>query len=141
MRWQYLVFLGLTLPTSLYIIYRGRKVKNFPGIAYRQSSIHLMIKDLIPKNLYEKPALRTQASKYADKNSIKVIFIENKAYWVANNIFYCADAIGGSVNIDSTEPIDTSNMSKKEIDKMLFILDNLKNGSGDDSSSAGNERL
>jgi hypothetical protein len=30
-------------------------------------------------------------------------------------------------------------MSRKDLDKMLFILDSLKNGKKNDSSSAGNE--
>ena len=141
MKWQYLVSLGLTLLVSSYIIYKGRKVKNFPGIAYRQSSIHLMIKDFLPQSLYEKPMEQSQAVKHIEKNSIKVIFIDSKAYWVSNNVFYCAEAVGNSVDIDTTEPVDVSNMSRKDIDKMLFILDNLKNGSNDDNSSAGNERF
>ena len=138
---QYLAIIGLTLCFSSYIIYKGRKVKNFPGIVYRQSSIHLMIKDFLPKSLYEKPIQQSQALKHVEKNTVKVIFIDNKAYWVSNNIFYCAEAIGNAVEIETTEPVDTTNMSKKDIDKMLFILDNLKNGSNDDSSSAGNERF
>jgi hypothetical protein len=138
---KYFIGIGLTLGLSSYIIYRGRKVKSFSGIAYTQSSIHLMIKDFIPKTLYEKPKVESQSLKHIEKNTIKVIFIEDKAYWVSNNIFYCAEASGGYVDAETVEPIDTTNMSKKDIDKMLFILDNLKNGSNDDSSSAGNERL
>lgn len=138
---KYFIGIGLTLGLSSYIIYRGRKVKSFSGIAYTQSSIHLMIKDFIPKTLYEKPKVESQSLKHIEKNTIKVIFIEDKAYWVSNNIFYCAEANGGYVDAETVEPIDTTNMSKKDIDKMLFILDNLKNGSNDDSSSAGNERL
>ena len=138
---QTIALTGLTLCTTSYILYKGRKTRSFPGIAYTQSSIHLMIKDFIPKTLYEKPRRQSQSLKHVEKNTIKVIFIEDNAYWVSNNIFYCAEAIGGNVNIDTTRPIDTNNMSKKDIDKMLFILDNLKNGSNDDSSSTGNERL
>jgi hypothetical protein len=138
---NYIVAMGLTLFLSSYIIYKGRKTQSFKGIAYTQSSIHLMIKDFLPKTLYDKPRQQSQSLNHIEKNTVKVIFIEDKAYWVSNNIFYCAEAIGGNVNIDTTEPIDTTNMSKKDIDKMLFILDNLKNGSNDDSSSAGNERL
>jgi hypothetical protein len=138
---QYFLLVLLTLCLSSYIIYRGRKVKIFPGIVYSQSSIHIMIKNFLPKNLYERPMQKSQALKHAEKNSVKVIFIEGKAYWVSNNIFYCAEAIGGNVNIDTTEPVDTNNMSKRDIDKMLFILDNLKNGNDDDSSSAGNKRI
>lgn len=141
MKAQYLLIIGLTLCFTCYIIYKGRKVKTFPNIVYRQSSIHIMIRDFLPKTLYEKPIVQSQALKHVEKNTIKVIFIENKAYWVSNNIFYCADAFGGNVDIDTTQPIDTTNMSKKDIDKMLFILDNLKNGSNDDNSSSGNERF
>lgn len=138
---KYVIAVGLTLLISSYIIYRGRKVKTLPGITYSQSGIHMMIKDFLPKTLYEKPRSISQSLNHVEKNTIKVIFIEGKAYWVSNNIFYCADALNGNVDIDTTKPIDTTNMSKKDIDKMLFILDNLKNGNRDDSSSAGNERF
>jgi len=100
-----------------------------------------MIKDFIPKTLYEKPRPFSQSLNHVEKNTVKVIFIEGKAYWVSNNIFYCADALGGAVDLDTTTPIDTTNMSKKDIEKMLFILDNLQNGKSDDSSGAGNERF
>jgi hypothetical protein len=138
---QIIAILGLTLCFTSYILYRGKNLKIIKGIAYTQSSIHLMIKDFLPKTLYEKPKQKSQSLNHVDKNTVKVIFIEGKAYWVSNNIFYCAEAIGGNVNIDTTEPVDTTSMSKKDIDKMLFILDNLKNGNNDDSSSSGNERL
>jgi len=141
MKLSYFLALSLTLILTSYILYRGRKLKAFPSIAYSQSSIRLMIKDFLPKTLYERPRHSSQSLKHVEKNTIKVIFIEGKAYWVSNNIFYCAEALNGNVDIDTTEPIDTTNMSKKDIDKMLFILDNLKNGNRDDSSSAGNERL
>jgi len=138
MKTQYFLLLVLTLCLTSYILYRGRKTKTFPGIVYSQSNIHVMIKDFLPKGLYERPMPKSQALKHADKNSVKVVFIEDKAYWVANNIFYCAEVIGGNVNIDTTKPVDTNNMSKKDIDKMLFVLDNLRDGESDDSSSAGN---
>lgn len=138
---QIIAIMGLTLCFTSYIIYKGRKFKTFKGIAYSQSSIHLMIKDFLPKTLYEKPRQQSQSLKHIEANTVKVIFIEDKAYWVSNNIFYCAELVEGGIDVDSTQPVDTTNMSKKDIDKMLFILDNLKNGSNDDSSSAGNERF
>ena len=138
---KYVIAVGLTLLLTSYILYKGRKLKAFPSIVYSQSSIHLMIKDFLPKTLYEKPRQQSQSLKHVEKHTVKVIFIGGKAYWVSNNTFYCAEALNGNVDIETTEPIDTTNMSKKDIDKMLFILDNLKNGSNDDSSSAGNERF
>jgi hypothetical protein len=71
---------------------------------------------------------------------IKVIVMGNLAYWVSENIFYVAEAIDGEVIPQTAEPVDTNSMSRKDLDKMLFILDSLKNGKEkDDSSSAGNE--
>ena len=141
MKAQHFAIIGLTLCFSLYIIYKGRKTKIFLGSTQTQSGIHMMIKDFLPKTLYEKPVQKSQSVKHIEKNTIKVIFVEGKAYWVNNSIFYCAEAINGNVNMDTTVPVDTTNMSKRDIEKMLFILDNLKNGNDDDSSSAGNERL
>jgi hypothetical protein len=135
---KYVIGVGLTLLLTSYILYKGRKLKSFSGIAYSQSSIHLMIKDFLPKDLYEKPRRESQMSKHIEENTVKIIFIEDKAYWVNNNIFYCAEAVGNSIDIDTTQPVDTTSMSKKDIDKMLFILDNLKNGSSDDSSGPRN---
>lgn len=134
---QTIALVGLTLCLTSYILYKGRKTKPFSKITYSQSSVHLMIKDFLPKTLYEKPVQNSQALKHIEKNTVKVIFIDGKAYWVNNNIFYCADAFENNVNIDTTSPVDTTNMSKKDIEKMLFILDNLKNGNGNDSSSTG----
>ena len=135
---KYFVSMGLTLLITSYILYKGRRKKPFSNIVYSQSSIHLMIKDFLPKTLYQQPLKPSQAIKHLEKNTIKVIFIEEKAYWVSNNIFYCADAIGNNVDIATTRPVDTTDMSKRDIEKMLFILDNLKNGGGDDSSSSRN---
>jgi hypothetical protein len=56
-------------------------------------------------------------------------------------MFYVADTVDGAVDSETVRPVDTNNMSKRDIDKMLFILDSLKNGNSDDSSSAWNDRL
>jgi hypothetical protein len=70
---------------------------------------------------------------------IKVIVMGNLAYWVSENIFYVAEAVDGEVIPETAEPVDTNSMSRRDLDKMLFILDSLKNGKKNDSSSAGNE--
>ena len=64
--------------------------------------------------------------------------LEDHAYWVHNNMFYVADIADGLVNPETVRPVDTNNMSNRDIDKMLFILDSLKNGNSDDSSGAWN---
>ena len=39
-----------------------------------------MIKDFLPKTLYQKPAQESQSLKHVEKNTVKVIFIEDKEY-------------------------------------------------------------
>jgi hypothetical protein len=74
-----------------------------------------------------------------EKKSLKVIFTEEgKAYWVDNNIFYVSKIINGHPDFDNAQKIDTNNMSKEELDKMLFILDNLNRRNDDERGGSGN---
>ena len=56
---------------------------------------------------------------------VNVAVVENKAYWVIDNIFYQADVIDGEIDRTSSRPIDAFDMSRGDLRKMLFILDNL----------------
>lgn len=135
------LILGLTsiILCSIIIIAVKKRRKYFAKIVYTQSSIHQIVKNILPKDLFEVPKVLSQARKHVRNNTVKVLIIENNAYWVHNNMFYVADAVDGVVDSETVRPVDTNNMSKRDIDKMLFILDSLKNGNSDDSSSAWNE--
>lgn len=137
----YAFSLGLTLLLCSYILYRGRKIKEFSDIKYTQSAIHEIIKNFIPSNFFDKPKKLSQAEKHAEKSTIKVLFVEDKAYWVTNNIFYAADAFDGDVDTETAKPVNTEGMTKRDIEKMLFILDNLQNGRNNDSGSTGNQKF
>jgi hypothetical protein len=139
---EYLVAAVLTFLLSWFIINITKRsgIKNFGKIKYSQSAIHERVKHFIPSRLYEKPNIVTQSMKHVEKHMIKVIVIDNKAYWVKDNIFYVAETQQGNVVPETARPVDTSEMSKEDIDKMLFILDNLDRGkNSDDSGSSRNE--
>jgi hypothetical protein len=137
------LILGLTLvlASSIIIVAVKRRKKYFAKIVYTQSDIHQIVKNFLPKDLFEVPKLVSQARKHVRNNTVKVLIIEDQAYWVHDNMFYVADAVDGLVNPETVRPVDTNNMSKRDIDKMLFILDSLRNGNSDDSSSAWNNGL
>ena len=60
---------------------------------------------------------------------VSVAIIENKAYWVVDNMFYQADlTMDGEIDKSSSRPINAFEMSSKDLTKMLFILDNLSEG-------------
>lgn len=133
----YFLSLGLTILFVSYILIK-RKKSPLTKLRYSQSSIFYVIKDYIPKNMFEKKRMITQSINHMEKNTIKVFFVDDKAYWVKNNMFFYADAPGGVVDIETASPVNTESMSKYDIDKMLFILDNLKNRDINDSGSTGN---
>lgn len=113
---------------------------DFFAIKYSQSHIHSMIKPLLPPPdvINAKKKKKTQSSAYLKKNRVKVLIIEGKAYWKKNNVLYVADVIDDQIEKDQATVVDIMGMDKVELDKMLFIVDQLTEGEDDDSSSAGN---
>ncbi len=133
--------MGLTFIVSWSIIkISNRKRGRFLSkIRYRQSNIYEMVKDVIPKEMFEKPKVITQSQKHVQKNMLKVVITEGKAYWILDNVFYTANAINGRVDESTVEPLDIQNLPKKDLSKMLSILDDLRKGmESNDSGSAGN---
>lgn len=125
---EYLIGSIVTFAMMAYLANKVRK--NVPGkfkaIEYSQIRSYENVKMFLPDFLYDKPRLaETQLSKYNKSLQMKVIFIENKAYWISNNTVLCADLENGVVNQSTTKPIDTMGMDKVELDKMSFIVEML----------------
>ena len=141
---EYLLIIGLTLLSywSIIKISNKRRMVFLNKNKYRQSSIYEMVKDVIPKQRFDKPKVITQSQKHIQKNMLRVVIAEGSAYWILNNVFYTANAINGRVDEETIQPLDIENMPTKELDKMLSILDDLKQGVGpNDSSSTGNKGI
>jgi hypothetical protein len=132
---EYLVPVLLTLLPFCSIIVLIKKIegKVLKLNKYRQSDIHRLLKPILytaEKNINKK----TQMDKMLEKNSVNVMIIEDQAYWVVKNVFYTANFVNGDVDQESTHPIDTSSLSKSDMEKMFFILDKL--GDSNDSGSS-----
>ena len=139
---EYLLIIGLTLLSywSIIKVSNKRRMIFLNKNKYRQSSIYEMVKDVAPRQVFDKPKVITQSEKHIQKNMLKVVIEEDKAYWIMDNVFYTANAINGRIDENTAKPLDIENMPTRELDKMLSILDDLKQGVGpDDSGSAGNE--
>jgi hypothetical protein len=141
---EYLLIIGLTLLSywSIIKISNKRRMTFLNKNKYRQSSIYEMVKDVVPKQRFDKPKVITQSQRHIQKNMLRVVIAEGSAYWILNNVFYTANAINGRVDEETIKPLDIENMPTKELDKMLSILDDLKQGVGpNDSSSTGNKGI
>jgi hypothetical protein len=141
---EYLLIMGLTLLSywSIIKISNKRNTIFLNKNKYRQSSIYEMVKDVVPKQRFDKPKVITQSQRHIQKNMLRVVIAEGSAYWILNNVFYTANAINGRVDEETIKPLDIENMPTKELNKMLSILDDLKQGVGpNDSSGTGNKGI
>lgn len=99
-----------------------------PIIRYSQSHVHRLISPFIPSNAEMKPFPVTQASEYLDKISLRVVFLEGKAYWIKDDKFYVAEAEGHMVDHESATEVDTMAMDKVQLDKIMLVVEKLAEG-------------
>jgi hypothetical protein len=140
---EYFIGFVLTFLISLAIIViMNKKInKKMSRTLYSQKDTHELFKYFFAIESSSHKKRLSQLTKHTEKSMIKVMVVGHEAYWVSDNTFYVANAIGGEVEAGSAKPVDIENMSKNDINKMLFILDNLQNGNKNDSGSSGNERI
>lgn len=99
-----------------------------PTVRYSQSHVHNLIAPFLPTNreMTEPPV--TQSSKYLDKISLRVVFLEGKAYWIKDDKFYVANAINHIVDHESATEVDTMAMDKIQLDKIKVVVEKLAEG-------------
>lgn len=134
------IAIGLTLVNLVGILNRWNKNKILlKKYVYRQSTLHRLAKMILPSNAEVKRQKMSQFNRYKKNKTFKVITApDGKAYWVKNNKFYYSDLSDGEFDPSKGTEIDTTSMTKKEIDKLLLILDNLNGGTDNDSGSPRN---
>lgn len=137
---KYVITFGLTflLLSSIIILKQRFDKKQYSNVVYRQSDMHKMLKKFFQKELLVNENFISQLNKRKESKNTKVVILEDQAYWVEDNVFYVGLAVNGKVNLETAIPLDTSKLSTKDIDKLLFILDTLKGGKTNDSGSTGN---
>lgn len=133
-------FLGsiITIITLLVFFKQVNKINN-------NSSFNLMISQshnyeltkVFYNKIIKKEEFKTQSKNHKLGKSIKVIFMDNKAYWIKNNAVYFADVKNKKFDINSAKKVDTHSMNKVELDKITFIVDKLTEGNKDDSGNSG----
>jgi len=67
----------------------------------------------------------SQLQKLRKNSIIKVAIFDEKAYWVHNNTFYVSHIVDGYIDDMGARPIDAHKLSKREMNFLLEVLDNL----------------
>lgn len=138
---KYVITVGLTFMLFCFIIIIRERVskKTYSKTVYRQSDMHDMLKSFFNKSFDSDSNITSQLKKRKEEQVTKVIILDDNAYWVSDNVFYVGIAVNGEVKPETAVPLDTSELSKTDINKLLFILDTLKGGKANDSGSTGNQ--
>jgi hypothetical protein len=133
-----LITLIVTFITFKYYIYLDTIRSTEQKYRFSQSSLHEMIKPLLPPDLFKPIIKKTQSSAYEERTNLRVIILDGYAYWIKDNKFYKAPTIGQNIDKDSAVVVDIMGLDRVQLDKMLFIMDRLREGLDNDSGSTGN---
>ena len=134
------LYAALAVTTSILIVFYiyvlKNRIRNSKPVIVSQSMLQYRYSKR--KNNSRK-LNKTQSTIHYDKTNIKVIIFDNNAYWIKDNIFYRAPLVNELIDKESAEQVDTIHMDKVQLDKMLFIMDKLREGISDDSRGSGNK--
>lgn len=136
---EYLIGAAIAIFSYVFLsrFVKGLEVKEDSySVVYSQSYVYELVKpalDLMPDQSFE---INGQSKNYLKNVYMKIMVVNNKAYWIKDNRFIVADIVDGEVNKEGAKEVDTMSMNKVELDEMLFIIEKLREGE-DDSRSAG----
>jgi hypothetical protein len=139
-------FIG-SIATAVVVLIAYKVFQNTEGtkpiqIKYTQSAVYELIKpglDFMEMTI--ETTLITQATKDRDKDLVKIVMVDNEAYWIEDNNFYVGQMTEDGIDGDSVKTVDTMGMTDVELDRIMFIVEKLNEGKNNDSRSSGNSQL
>ncbi len=103
-----------------------KKKKSMP--VKKQSDNLALFNDRILAILESQKTPKTQSTDYIARTNVRAIVVEDQIYWISDNAFYTANMVDGNVEENSTRLVDTMTMDKVQLEKMIFIVDKLREG-------------
>jgi hypothetical protein len=120
----------LTTLSLIAIIIKYNKYSRAKTRTLRQSYVFWELKQFVPEMMNAFLNKPTQAQTYDDNRSFKFIEMpDKKAYWLdRDKIYYAEIKDDGRFNPMEGKLSEMKNLSQKQLIKMLFIYNSLKNG-------------
>jgi hypothetical protein len=126
------IFINLLIAIAavLFIKRTGlNKPKSKTSIIYPRQSLNILsFNDRVIKMLEGLEIKKTQSIDYVQKTNVRAIVVDDQIYWIAGNEFYTADVVDGNVEENTTRLVDTMTMDKVQLNKIMFIVDKLREG-------------
>jgi hypothetical protein len=89
--------------------------------------------DIIQTAIQPKEIPNSQSIVHYNKSTLKILILEKLAYWIKDNGLYVADIVDGDIDHDSTKEVDTMDMDKVQLEKMIYIVEQLREGMPNDN--------
>jgi len=67
----------------------------------------------------------SQLHRLRKRNAMTVAVVEDKAYWVHDNVFYETDVVDGEIVRENAKQVDAFSLSSEQFSHLLDILDNI----------------
>jgi hypothetical protein len=136
---EYILGSLLTLAT-IFFVNRALRPERLPkekSIRYRQTHIFEIIKTYADLGIapYVEPV--SQSFNHQNKSNLKVLFLDDRAYWIQDSALFVADLVNGMVDEQSKKVVDTMALSKVELDQVIFIVEKLTEGTNNDGRYPG----
>ena len=130
-------FLGsfLTVMTAILLYKKNNVFYKQSNIKMSQSRTAMLFKPFVKKE--PKKQKERQSEIHNKKINIRVLIMDDRAFWIKNNIVYSAQVENNEVIKNSAVEVDMMTLNKVELDKMLFIIDKLNERQDNDSRGSG----
>jgi hypothetical protein len=126
-------FAGAFIAISVWIV-ASRVLQNkiskqkMKRVVYRQSHLFEIIKPAIPFMPVKIEKIDTQASKHQESHMMRFLFLNGKAYWIANNAVFVAEIDDQGIVEESKKVVDTMAMDDVQLKEIEFIVNKLTEG-------------
>lgn len=68
----------------------------------------------------------SQSTKHYESIFVKMVIVNEKAYWIKDNKVFIANVVDDQVDEESAKEVDMMGMDQVQLKEMLFIVDKLK---------------
>ena len=130
-----LITLGIVVTGNL-VLRKPLREATETKLRYSQTHIYSLMTpllDYVPAT--PKEAGPKQSLKYIQSSYIRVVIVDDSAYWIKDNALYTAEVVDGTVSKESSRRVDTMSMDKVELDQTMYIVEKLREGLDEDSST------
>jgi hypothetical protein len=136
---EYIIGSLFTLATLVLVTWslRSSQLKEPHKIVYRQSHIFEMIRPFLDAPIYRFPDQNSQSFNHLLSNKQRILYLEDRAYWIRDNTLFVSEVVDGVINEEETKVVDTMALDKVELEQVIFIVEKLTEDANDDGRNSG----